>query len=120
MNITHQLGLTLPLDHANDEAKTQYLAILEGFIPAKPARKPKPSDQLIYPAERVQIALNEVEERARTLAAVLDAPVFLPSHRASAARAARELAKAAAEAQASFRLVKGRCMPKQVYDRPEA
>jgi hypothetical protein len=56
--------------------------------------------------------LNALEDEARSLRAVLDAPVFMPAHRARAARAAREIEQQTQTALTYFAMVKGRCAVK--------
>ncbi len=106
-------------DDPRQAAKLAYVAAMESYTQPRPKGR-KPIEQLVSPAEHIQLALITLTEEAAALRALLATPTFLPTHRTRAAQAAEQIEKAAQTAESFFRIVKPLCIHKEVYDRRRA
>lgn len=108
-------------DDPRDAAKLAYLATMDGDSRPEPAAKPKRpknGEQLVSPAEHIELALIRVIEEAASLRALLTSPDYLATHKNRAIDAVKQIQAEAQRAQSCFHLVKSRCIHKEVYSRP--
>jgi hypothetical protein len=107
-------------DDPRDAAKLAYLATMDGDSRPGPTVKPKrlkTGEQLVSPAEHIELALISVIEEAASLRALLTSPDCLAAHKSRAIDAVKQIEAEAQRAQYCFHLVKSRCIHKEVYSR---
>jgi hypothetical protein len=107
-------------DDPRDAAKLAYLATIGGDNrpgPTPKPKRPKTGEQLVSPAEHIELALISVIEEAASLRALLTSPDYLATHKGRAIDAVKQIQAEAQRAQSCFHLVKSRCIHKEVYSR---